>query len=92
MNTQIVYEHSMLGLQNVLTYQMHIRLNQCVNEKLATKLNAVFVEGTNKSMGLNAITGQEIKPVFFDVKKAMLEAERRKAEALNMLRLRETLR
>jgi len=92
MNTQIVYEHSMLGLQDVLAHQMHIRLNQCVNERLTTKHNAVSVEGNNKSTGLNAITGQEVKPMFFDVKKAMLEAERRKAEALNMLRLRETLR
>jgi len=82
----------MLGLQDVLAYQMHIRLNQCVDERLTTKHNAVSLEGTNKSTGLNAITCQEIKPVSFDVRKAMLEAERRKAEALNMLRLRETLR
>ena len=92
MYTQIVYEHIMLGHQDILTHQTHIYLNQRVSERLTTKHNEVFVEDTNKSMGLSAITGQEIKPVFFDVKKAMLEAERRKAEALNMLRLRETLR
>ncbi|MDH5691280.1 MAG: hypothetical protein OEY81_07625 [Candidatus Bathyarchaeota archaeon] len=33
--------------------------------------------------------GQKMTPISFDVRKAMLEAERRKAEAFNVLRLRE---
>jgi hypothetical protein len=33
--------------------------------------------------------GEKITPISFDVRKAILEAERRKAEALNTLRLRE---
>ena len=32
--------------------------------------------------------GQNITPISFDVRKVILEAERRKAEALNVLRLR----
>ena len=92
MYTQIVYEHSVLGHEDKLTHQTRMHLNLRVNQRLTTKLNEDFFEHANRRMGLDATTGQEIKPVFSDVRETMLEAERRKAEALNMLRLRETLR
>ena len=87
-----MYGHSVLGHEEKLTHQTRMHLNQRVNQRLTTKLNEDFVEHANRSIGLDATTGQEIKPAFFEVKNALSEAERRKAEALNMLRLRETLR
>jgi len=87
MYTQTVYENSILEPLKTLTI-----LNQYVSEILAARPNEVLIEDANESVGLGVGTNQEIALVSLEVKKAMLEAERRKAEALNMMRLRETLR
>ena len=92
MYAQIWYEQSMLGLLDILRQPMHVNLNQQTSERFVTKSNEVPTEYANESVGLGLGTGQEVMPVFLDVTKIMLEAEKKKAEGLNMLRLRETLR
>jgi ABC-type lipoprotein release transport system permease subunit len=86
MYAQVVYENS--------TLRPHITpiLNQYVSERFATRPNEVLIGDTNENVGLGISADQKITLISSDVKNAMLEAERRKAEALNMLRFRETLR
>lgn len=86
MYAQVVYENGILR-PHIMTI-----LNQYLSERFATSPNEVLIENANKNVGLGIRSDQKIMPISFDVKKAMLEAERRKAEALNMLRLKETLR
>jgi hypothetical protein len=66
-------------------------LNKYVSEILAETYE-LYIEDSDKSLGFSIGSNQEIALVSLEVKKAMLEAERRKAEALNIIRLKETLR
>ena len=86
MYAQVVYENGIL--------KPHIMaiLNQYLSERFTTMPNIDLREDTNQTAGLGIIADQKISPTSFDVKNAILEAERRKAEALNMLRFKETLR
>lgn len=87
MYARFVYENSILGPPKILEI-----LNQYVSQRSAIRPNEVLIEDAKENVGLGIGADQEIMPISFDVKKAMLEAERRKAEALNMMRLKETLR
>ena len=87
MYAQVVYENSILGPPRILRI-----LNQYVSERFETRPDEVLIEDANESVGLGIGADQEIMPISYEVKRAMLEAERRKAEALNMLRFKETLR
>ena len=90
MYAQVVYENESLGPSTVLKF-----LNPYVLQMLAAKLNEDNMEHTNESAGLACMQtcisqDREAALISFYVRTAMFEAERRKAEALNMLRLRET--
>ena len=87
MYVQSVYENSILGPSKIMRF-----LNQFVSQGFATRPNEFLVEDANENVGLDMAVDQKIIPMSFEVKKAMLEAERKKAETLNMLRLKETLR
>ena len=87
---QVVYENESLGPPTVLKF-----LNPYVLRMLAAKLNEDNMEHTNESAGLACMQtcisqDREAALISFYVRTAMFESERRKAEALNMLRLRET--
>lgn len=86
MYTQVVYENGILSTR-IMTI-----LNQYLSERFAARPNEVLIEDADGNVGLGISADQEIMLVSFEVKKAMLEAEIRKARALDMLRLRETLR
>ncbi|MDH5451481.1 MAG: hypothetical protein OEX77_11430 [Candidatus Bathyarchaeota archaeon] len=82
MHSQVMYENSIIEPSKLRKI-----LNQYVSEVSVTQLKE-----DNERVGLGIEADQEFAPLSFEVKKAMLNAESRKAEALNMLRLRETLR
>ncbi len=77
MNAQFVYAKA----KKILTI-----LNQFVSEGFQTNSNKVHTEDTNGNVGLG------ISIDHLEVRKAMLEADMIKAKALNMIRLRESLR
>lgn len=77
MNAQFVYAK----VKKMLTI-----LNQFVSEGFVTDPNEVHKEDTDGNVGLG------ISINHLEVKKAMLEADIMKAAALNMVRLRESLR
>lgn len=85
MYTRFVYENSILGPRIMKI------LNQYVSEIFAETYE-LHIEDSDKNLGFSIGSNQEIALVSLEAKKAMLEAERRKAEALNMMRLKETLR
>ena len=90
MYAQVVYENESLGPPIVLKF-----LNPYVLRMLAAKLNESNMEHTNESAGLACMHAcisqdREAALISFYVRTAMFESERRKAEALNMFRLRET--
>ena len=90
MYAQVVYENESLGPPTVLKF-----LNPYVLRMLAAKLNEDNMEHTNESAGLACMQtcisqDREAALISFYVRTAMFESERRKAEALNMFRLRET--
>jgi len=92
MYAQVVYENEALRPPIVLKF-----LNPYVLRMLAAKLNEDNMEHTNESTGLACMhpcisQDREAALISFYARTAMFEAERRKAEALNMLRLRETLK
>lgn len=92
MYAQVVYENESLGPPIVLKF-----LNPYILRMLAAKLNEDNMEHTTESAGLAGMhpcisQDREAALISFYVRTAMFEAERRKAEALNMLRLRETLK
>lgn len=86
MYMRFVYENSVGQPPKILAI-----LNQYVSEMLA-KPAELHIEDSDESQGFSTGSNQEIALPSFEVRKAMLQAERRKAEALNMLRLKETLR
>ena len=85
MYKQFVYENSILG-SRIMTI-----LNRYASEILAETYE-LHIEDSDKSLGFSIGSNQEIALISLEVKRAMLEAERRKAEAFNMMRLKETLR
>lgn len=82
MHWQILYENS-----TIESFKLLKILNQYLSEVTVTQ-----IEEDNEKVDLGLEVKQELTPLSFEVKKAMLTAENRKAEALDMLRLRETLR
>jgi len=92
MYAQVWCEQSALGYMDIIKQLIYVSHNHQTNGRFVTKSHEVPTDYANESVGLGIGTEQEVMPVFIDVTKIMLEAERKKAEALNMLRLRETLR
>jgi len=86
MYTQFVYENSAGEPPRIL-----VILNQYISEILA-KPAELHSEDSDESLDFSTGSNQEVVLQSFEVRKAMLQAERRKAEALDMLRLKETLR
>ncbi|UCC33903.1 MAG: hypothetical protein JSW53_02565 [Candidatus Bathyarchaeota archaeon] len=89
MYAQVVYENE--SLAPPLTPKF---LNPYVIRMLAAKLNADSMEHASESAGLacmHAYVSQDYEAALtpFYIRRTLLEAERRKAEALNMLRLKE---
>ena len=82
MHSETLYENSIIEPFKLLTI-----LNQYISEVTVTQ-----IEEYNERVDPGIEVEQELAPLSFEVKTAMLTAENRKAEALNMLRLRETLR
>ena len=82
MHSRILYENSVIEPFKILKI-----LNQYISEVTVTQ-----IKEDNEKVNLGIEVKQELTPLSFEVKTAMLTAENRKAEALNMLRLRETLR
>lgn len=85
MCTRVVKKRDILKPQKTLTV-----VNECVSEEFPKR--QALIADVNESVSLETGADQEVTPISLDVKKAMLESERRKAEALSMLRLREILR
>jgi len=84
MYMRFVYENSILGSGMVTI------LNRYAGELLASPVE-LHIKDCGESLRFGTGSNQEIAPSSFEVRKAMLQAERRKAEALNMLRLKETM-
>lgn len=88
---QIVYELGALGAEKLLAC-VRTAVNQYVSERFTAIPDEIPTEEVDESVGLGSITHPEITQISLDVQKAMSEAERRKAEALNLLRHMETIR
>ena len=92
MYAQVWCEQSALGCIDILKQPIYVGHDQQTSELFVTKSHEVPTEYANDSVSLGVGIEQEVMPVFLDVTKIMLEAENKKAEALNMLRLRDMLR
>lgn len=67
-----------------------IVVNECGSEEFPKR--QVLIAEVKESISMGIGIEHEVMPISLDAKKTMLESERRKAEALNMLRLREISR
>ena len=92
MYAQVWCEQSALGCMDILRQPIYVGHDQQTNEIFVTKSHEAPIEYANDNVGLGISIEQEVIPVFLGVTKIMLEAERKKAEALNMLHLRDMLR